>query len=352
MALLVGFLRSLFIHRETLILENLALRQQLAAYKRTSKRPRLRMFDRAFWVGLSKLWQKWSTALVIVKPETVIRWHRQGFRLYWRWRSRPKRLGRPSIPREHIDFIRRMSRDNPSWGEDKINEELRVKFGIRHSTSTIRKYMAKRRPHRGGQKWCTFIKNHSHELFACDFMTQYTALFAIVYVFVVMEIGTRRIVRFNLTESPAVGWVKIQIRDIVAFDRKPRFLLHDNDGIFGQFGWRKEGFRCHLDRWLSTTMGIEGLPAPYHAPNANPHIERFHRTLREDALNHFIFLNAAHVGRVAGEFIEYYNRARPSQATHAIFDPYPELVNEPHSGGKLIALPVLGGVQHDYRLAA
>jgi putative transposase len=177
MALLVGFLRSLFIHRETLILENLALRQQLAAYKRTSKRPRLRMFDRAFWVGLSKLWRKWSTALVIVKPETVIRWHRQGFKLYWRWKSRPKRLGRPTIPQEHIEFIMRMSRDNPSWGDDKINEELRVKFGVSHSTSTIRKYMARRRPCRDGQKWRTFIKNHSHELFACDFMTQYTALF-------------------------------------------------------------------------------------------------------------------------------------------------------------------------------
>jgi transposase InsO family protein len=245
-----------------------------------------------------------------------------------------------------------MSRDNPSWGEDKINEELRVKFGVRHSTSTIRKYMARRRPRRDGQKWRTFIKNHSHELFACDFMTQHTALFTTVYVFVVMEIGTRRIVHCNVTESPALDWVKIQIRDIAAFDRKPRFLLHDNDGIFGQFGWRKGGFRCHLDRWLSTMMDIKGLPTPYHAPNANAHVERFHRTLRQDALNHFIFLNAAHVGRAVREFIEYYNRARPSQATHAIPDPYPELLKKPLAGGKLIALPVLGGVQHDYRLAA
>ncbi len=155
------------------------------------------------------------------------------------------------------------------------------------------------------------------------------------------------------------GQVKIQIRDMAAFDRKPRFLLHDNDGVFGQFGRRKDGFRCHLDRWLSTTMYIEGLPTPYHSPNANPHVERFHRTLRQDALNHFIFLNAAHVGSVAREFIQYYNGARPSQGSkrslrvHAIPDPYPELIdNRPLAGGKLIALPVLGGVQHDYRLAA
>ncbi len=352
MTLLFGFLRSLFIYREALMLENLALRQQLATYKRTCKRPRLRMVDRTFWVWLSKLWQKWPAALVIVKPETVIRWHRHGFKRYWRWKSRPKRCGRPTIPPEHIDYIRRMSGDNPSWGEDKINEELRVKFGVSHSSSTIRRYMTKRRPRRDGQEWRTFINNHSHELFACDFMTQYTALFTTVYVFVVMEIGTRRIVHCNVTENPTLDWVKIQIRGIAAFDRAPRFLLHDNDGIFGQFGRTRDGFRCNLDRWLSVTMDIQGLPTPYHAPNANAHVERFHRTLREDALNHFIFLNASHVRRVVREFIEYYNRARPSQATHAIPDPYPELLNEPHSSGKLIALPVLGGVQHDYRLAA
>ncbi len=152
--------------------------------------------------------------------------------------------------------------------------------------------------------------------------------------------------------------MKIQIRNIAAFDRAPRFLLHDNDGIFGQFGRLRDGFRCNLDRWLSVTMGIEGFPTPYHAANANPHIERLHRTLREDALNHFIFPNASHVRSVALEFIEYYNRARPSQErkrsfrVYAIPDPYPELLDDPHCSGKLIALPVLGGVQHDYRLVA
>ena len=343
---------SLFRGKRALVLENLALRQQLAVYKRVQKHPRLRSSDRAFWVWLSRLWDRWEAPLILVRPETVIRWHRQGFKLYWRWRSRAKRPGRPRIPPEHIEFIRRISRDHPTWGEDKIFEELDLKFGIKHSTSTIRKYMVRPRPHDDGQKWRIFIKNHSHELFACDFMTQYTALFTTVYVFVVMEISTRRIVLCNVTESPTLDWVKIQIRNIAAFDRKPRFLLHDNDGVFGQFGRRRDGFRCHLDRWLSVTMDIEGLPTPYRAPNANPHVERFHRTLREDALNHFLFLNASHVRRVAREFIEYYNRARPSQATHAIPDPYPELLERPRAGGKLIALPVLGGVQHDYRLAA
>jgi putative transposase len=351
-AVAVAAFGSFFRGKRALVLENLALRQQLSVYKRVEKRPRLRSADRAFWVWLSRLWDGWKTPLLLVSPETVIRWHRQGFKLYWRRKSRTRKIGRPTIPREHIEFIRRMSRDHPTWGEDKINEELRVKFDISHSSSTIRKYMVRPRPRDDGQTWRTFIKNHSHELFACDFMTQYTALFATVYVFVVMEISTRRIVLCNVTESPTLDWVKIQIRNIAAFDRKPRFLLHDNDGVFGQFGRRRGGFRCHLDHWLSVTMDIEGLPTPYRAPNANSHVERFHRTLREDALNHFLFVNASHVRRVAREFIEYYNRARPSQGTHAIPDPYSELLERPTAGGRLIALPVLGGVQHDYRLAA
>ncbi len=171
LTLAAAVVRSLCRGRQSLILENLALRQQLATYKRTGKRPRLRPADRVFWVWLSKLWDPWKESLIVVKPETVIRWHRRGFQLYWRRKSTAKKIGRPSLPREHIDFIRRMSRDNPGWGEDKIFEELCIKFGIAHSTSTIRKYMAKRRPRRDPQTWRTFIRNHAHEIFACDFTT-------------------------------------------------------------------------------------------------------------------------------------------------------------------------------------
>jgi transposase InsO family protein len=249
-----------------------------------------------------------------------------------------------------------MSRDNPRWGEDKIFEELRIKFNVAHSTSTIRKYMV-RRPRPDPQTWRTFIQNHAGEIFACDFMTQYTAFFAVVYVFVVMELETRRIVHTRVTSDPTLGWVKHQIRDFSAFDRKPRFLLNDNDGIFGQFGHPEvagdgKRHRCHLDHWLADFMNIQGLPTPYCAPNANSHVERFHRTLREDALNHFIFLSEDHVRRVVREFTRYYNGARPSQATHAIPDPYPELLEPPPKNGTLVALPVLGGIQHDYRLVA
>jgi transposase InsO family protein len=196
------------------------------------------------------------------------------------------------------------------------------------------------------------------QIYACDFLTQYTAFFTVVYVFVVTEIASRQIVIINVTTSPSLAWVKQQIREITPWGNVPRFLIHDNDGIFGQYRDGKQRgekclrYRCHLDLWLREVMGIQGIPIPYGAPNANPYVERFNRSLRDEALNHFIFLSARHVLQVCREYVNYYNGARPSQALHAIPDPYPELKSPPSQTGNLIALPVLGGVQHDYRRAA
>jgi len=357
---LLACLRAALMPRATLALENAALRQQLAVYLRTSKRARLRTSDRMFWVALRRFWPDWTRALVIVKPATVIGWHRRGFQAFWRRRSSNRPLGRPRIAQEHIAFIQRISRDHPEWGEDKIAEELAAKFGIEHSASTVRRYMVPRhRLPRGDQTWRTFIRNHAQELWACDFLTQYTALFTIAYVFVIMEIDSRRIVHVNVTTNPSIAWVKQEIREATAWDETPRFLIHDNDGIFGQYGGRPTGdrdrtcsYRCHLDRWLDEVMHIEGLPIPFGAPNASPHVERLMRTLREEALDHFIFLCTDHIRRVVTEYVRYYNGARPSQAIHGIPDPYPELKQPPPRSGKLVALPVLGGVQHDYRLVA
>jgi putative transposase len=177
--------------------------------------------------------------------------------MFWRRKSRSQRLGRPRIAREHIAFIRRMSSDHPEWGEDRIAEELAAKFGIEHSASTIRRYMASRNGSpRGDKTWRTFVRNHAQELWTCDFLTQYTALFAVVYVFVIMEIDSRRIAHVNVTTNPTLSWVKQQLRDATSEDVAPRFLVHDNDAIFGQLGrsmsvektGRRRSYRCHLDR--------------------------------------------------------------------------------------------------------
>jgi transposase InsO family protein len=352
---LIHVARTAFVSRADLALENAVLRQQLHGYRRRNKRPKLGPLDRALWVVLRKTWLGWRDSLVFVKPDTVIGWHRQGFRLFWRWRSRAKKPGRPSIPRAHIELIRRLSRENPSWGEDRIADELRLKLGIGHSTSTIRKYMVQGTRRRHGRSWCQFVKSHSEQVFACDFLVQHTVRFEVIYVFVVMEVASRRVALINATSKPTLDWVKGQIRELAALGKRPRFLVHDNDGIFGQFGGRRtaRSYRCHLDRWLWEVMGIRGTPTPYRAPNANAYVERFNGTLRREALDHFIFFNEAHVRRVCREYVEFYNRARPSQATGKIPDPHPELEVPPvEEATRVVALPVLGGLQHDYRAAA
>ena len=347
--------RAALVSRADLALENAALRQQLGTYLRRKHQPKLRPIDRALWVLLHKIWPGWQDSLAFVKPATVIGWHRQGFRLFWRWKSRTSKVGRPPIPRFHIELIRRLSRENPTWGEDRICDELRLKLGIEHSTSTIRKYMVRPRSPADNQTWRRFITNHSREVFACDFLVQYTVRFELVYVFVVMEVASRRIALVNVTARPTLDWVKRQIREVAGFDGGPRFVIHDNDGVYGQFGaWRAgRPYRCHFDEWLWEVMGIRGVPTPYRTPNANAYVERFNRTLRREALDHFIFINERHIRKVCLEYVEFYNRARPSQATGRIPDPYPELEAPPTADAtKVLALPVLGGLQHDYRRAA
>ncbi len=350
--------RAVVMPRANLILENAALRQQLLVALRSKSRPQLRPADRIFWIILRRLWPDWAGTLLVVKPTTVIGWHRRGFKALWRWKSKP---GRPWIPRRHIAFIRRMSADHPEWGEDKIVEELAAKCGIHHSGSTVRRYMVARgRPPRGSQSWRTFVRNHDSELWACDFLTQYTATFTVAYVFVIMEISSRRIVHTNVTTHPTLAWVKQQLREATAWGEGPRLLVHDNDRIFGQYRLRRPSewdghtrrYRCHLDRWLDEVLNVTGIPIPYGAPNASPHVERFNRTLREEALDHFLFVSVAHLRRVVNAYVAYYNGARPSQAIHAIPAPYPELRQPPPADGNLVALPILGGLHHDYRLAA
>jgi len=355
---LFASLRASVMPRAALALENAALRRQLAVYQRTRKRIRLRTEDRLFWVGLRRLWPGWIGPLTVVKPATVVAWHRRGFKLLWHRKSHSAKIGRPRIPGKHISFIQRISGDHPEWGEDRIAEELATKFGITHSTSTIRRYMVPRRTApRGDQSWRTLVRNHAKELWACDFLIQHTTLYSVAYIFIIMEIHSRRIVHVNVTINPTLSWVKTQIRQATPWGMTPRFLVHDNDGIFGQFGRTvtvesnglKRSYRCHFDRWLDEVMGIKGMPIPYGAPNASPHVERFIRTLRQEALDHFIFFGLGHIRRVVKEYIRYYNAARPTQAIGAIPDPYPELKKPPPPAGKLVALPVLGGIQHDCR---
>ena len=346
--------------RGDLLLEIAALREQLEVLRRHAKRPQLRRGDRVFWIWLSRCWPRWKSALVIVKPETVLRWHREGYRSYWRWKSKGK-PGRPRIPRRHIEFIRRISSENPSWGEDRIALEMKLKLGIEHSTSTIRRYMVDGGAP-NGTTWKRFLASHAKEILAVDFTTHPLWNFSARYVFVVLALDTRRVVHCAVTASPTLDWVKQQLREATAWGCTPRFLLHDNDGIFGQYRCRsaktgsEKTYRCALDKWLEEGLGVVGIPTPYGAPNASAHVERFIGSLRRECLAHFVFVSEVHLGRAVTEYVTWHNTGRVHQGIDDIPDVVagriPSRRPPPVATGRLIGHPVLGGVAHDYELAA
>lgn len=331
------FLRALVVPKCRLAAENLALRQQLAVYNQSIKRPRLRPRDRVFWVWLSKYWSEWSSALVIVKPDTVIRWHRQGFRLYWRWKSRTRRLGRPRIEQEVRDLIRRMSRENPTWGAPRIQSELAL-LGHVVAERTVAKYMLRtRKP--PSQTWRTFLKNHVTDLAAIDFFTVPTATFRVLYCFVVLRHDRRRVVHFNVTAHPSAPWTAQQIIEAYPFDEAPGYQIRDHDSIYGDdFQSRVHG------------LGIDEVPIAPHAPWQNPYCERLIGSIRRECLNHMIVLGELHLKRILTSYFDYYHHAR----THLSLDrnsPIPREV-EPRSQGEVIGIPQLGGLHHRYTRAA
>lgn len=223
--------------------ENLFLRRQLALYIERGAKPR--RVDSATRIALTILSRffDWREALVVMRPETLLRWHRQGWRLFWRLKSRP---GRPPIPTRLQTLIRQMARENPLWGQERISNELRLKLRIEISPRTVRKYLSRcpgRRP-RGGLRWSTFLRTNAHGVLACDFMVAVTASFRLLYVFVVIEHGGRRLLHVNVTAHPTAAWTLQQLREVIGMDCRHRFLLHDRDSIFS----------AEVDRSIADTL--------------------------------------------------------------------------------------------------
>ncbi len=311
---------------------------------------------------LSRFWVEWKSKLIIAKPETVLKWNRRRFKDYWRKLScQTPKVGRPPITPEHIDIIRRISTEHPEYSAKRIAGILNKNFGIHYAKSPVDKYRAKRPTSpRGTQTWRTSLKNQGSAIWCCDFMIEYTFFFVPIYIFVVMELASRRIVHFGVTEDPSLAWVKHQIREATPWGDCPRFLIHDNDGIFGQHKntvfnqrtKRQNTYRSSLDYWLKEVMDIKGIPIPYLAPNANAHCERCLGTLRRECLDHVIIINRRHLLKTLTEFISWSNHARFHQGIDYIPDPYPVLKEEKPKQGKVVSLPVLNGLHHDYRLVA
>jgi hypothetical protein len=231
--LVVTLARVLFRSRLQLVVENLALRQQLAIFKHKQPRPRLAPADRLFWACLRGCWRNWAQALILVQPDTVVQWHRWGFRCFWRWRSRSKGLGRPRIARELQALIRRMAREN-SWGAPRIHSEL-LKLGFQVDERTVSRYLPKRPASPDKLKnWLAFLRNHRDGLVGMDFFAVPTATFKLLWIFVVLHHERRRIMHFAVTDHPQALWVVQQLREAFPFDTAPRYAILDRDGKYGQ----------------------------------------------------------------------------------------------------------------------
>ncbi len=331
-------LRSLFRSHRRLALENLALRQQLAMLKSSVKHPRASALDRLFWALFAKYVNGWRAMLHALHPGTVVRWHREGFRRYWRWKSRRRRVGRPPIDREIRNLIHEMQAANVGGGAPRIHGELR-KLGIEVSQATVSKYMARHRKP-PSQTWRTFLENHVADLASIDFFTVPTATFRTLYVFIVLRHDRREIVHFNVTEHPTARWTAQQIVEAFPFDTPPRYLVRDRDRIYGDAVQRR-----------IKSLGIEEMITARRSPWQNPFIERVIGSIRRDCLDHVIVLNERHLRRILREYCGYYRNCRTHLALKK--DPPEPRRVEPPVFGKVVALPRVGGLHHRYaRMAA
>jgi transposase InsO family protein len=343
----VGRLGLLALHsRAHLAAENLFLRKQLALYlARQAKPRRADNATRIILVALSRL-VPWRDLLTIVKPDTLIRWHRTGFRLLWKWKS--KAPGRPPVPADLRQLIGEMARANRTWGEERIAAELLVKLGIGVSPRTVRRYMPSRRtpgPRSGSQAWSTFVRNHARSALACDFFVTVTLTFRVVYVFVVLELGTRRIVHWNVTAHPTADWTAQQFRMVVSGDRLHRYVIHDRDSIYSE----------DVDRTLAA-MGLTVLRTPVRAPQANAFCERLVGTIRRECLDFVVPLHQRHLRQTLQAWVAHYNRGRPHSSLGPGLPDCPwDRVRKSNAhrlpdGHRVVATPILAGLHHEYEL--
>jgi transposase InsO family protein len=328
---IVAFFRS---HEEQAIVE-LALRQQLSVYAQGRSRPRLSPLDRAFWVALSRLSPSWKDHLVVVRPETVVRWHRDGFRRYWRSISAPG-PGRPPISKETRTLIIRMATEN-CWRARKIQAEL-SKLGIRVSLATISRYLPKKeRDPTQQQRWMTFIRNHKDVIAGMDFFVVPTVRFRLLYVWFAIDHGRRRILHFNVTENPTARWVIQQLRETFPDEPIHRHLIYDNDAIFSPAVTN-----------AIKSFEIDPKRTAFRSPWQNGTAERVVGSVRRELLDHVVVLNEDHLRRLLREYVDYYNDER----VHTSIQDAPvsrPMESRPSEQAKVVGFPRVGGLHHRYR---
>lgn len=332
----LAVIRVFFRSRTDTALEVVALRHQLAVLKRKRPRPPLRSLDRLFWTLLHRCWSRWAEALIIVKPSTVVSWHRSGFRLYWRWRSRPRR-GRPQINAEIRSLVRRLANENPDWGAPKIHGEL-LKLGFVVSERSVARYLRRmrRRPD-PGQRWLTFLQNHREAIVAFDFFTVPTVTFRVLYCFFVIEHGRRRILHFNVTRHPTGDWIVQQLREAFPEAGAYRYAIFDRDAKFD----------ADVVTFLKAT-GLEPKPTSAQAPWQNGVAERWIGSCRREILDHVIAVNEVHLRRLIRDYVTYYHADRIHDSLEKDAPNRRPIEPKPSPTATVIASPRLAGLHHRY----
>jgi transposase InsO family protein len=321
----------LFRTRASLVAEILVLRHQINIQRRhLPKRQTLRITDRLIFAGLYRLAPNVLNALAILKPETVLKWHRAGFRSYWRWKSR-RHAGRPIVPLAVRKLIREMSIANPLWGAPRIHGEL-LKLGIDVGQTSVAKYMVKRRgpPSQG---WKTFLHNHADGIAAMDLFVVPTISFRLLYGLLIMGHGRRQILWFGVTAHPTAEWIANQVTEACGWEQVPRYLIRDRDGAYGEVFIRR-----------LRSMGIRDRPTSPRSPWQNGYAERLIGSIRRDCLDHVVVLGERHLLRVLRSYMKYHNEVR----THLSLDKDAPLSRAVERAGRILCRPILGGLHHQY----
>jgi len=333
---MLAVLRVFFRSRSDTALEVLALRQQVAVLKRKRPRPVLNSMDRLFWTTLCRYWSRWKDVLIIVMPDTVTGWHRAGFRLYWRWRSRP-RGGRPTITDEIRSLIQSLASENPDWGAPKIHGELQ-KLGFVVSERSVARYLA-RVGRRGdpARKWLAFLQNHREVIVAMDFFTVPTVTFQLLYCFFVIAHGRRKVLHCNVTRHPTAEWVVQQLREAFPEAGPYRYVILDRDSKFDH----------EVITFLKST-GLQPKRTSVRAPWQNGIAERWVGSCRREILDHVIALNEQHLRRLIRDYVKYHHEDRTHDSLQKDTPNKRPVVQRPSASATVISMPRLGGLHHRY----
>ncbi|SIO52253.1 Integrase core domain-containing protein [Bradyrhizobium erythrophlei] len=324
-------LASSFKSKIRLEAENAALRHQVIVLRRKLRgRVRLTNHDRWFFVQLYRWFPSILTVITIIRPETLVRWHRAGFRCYWRWKSR-RRGGRPQIEADLRALIRQMSTENLLWGAPRIHGEL-LKLGFSVAQSTVAKYMVKRRgpPSQG---WRTFLRNHAPDVAAMDLFVVPTIGFDLLYAFVIVRLDRRELVWISVTTNPTAEWIARQLTEAFPWDEAPHYLIRDRDRIYGSVVTRR-----------LRAMGIRDKPTATGSPWQNGFAERLIGSIRRECLDHVVIWSEAHFRRILKSYAGYYNEIR----THRSLDKDAPVSRSVHRTGIIVSHPILGGLHHHY----